>query len=253
MKTLALAVALTAPLPHGLQLTFSDNFSHFVASATGMLNGHHVWQTRYHDGTRTLYNNHEAEYYADPGPQGPFSVQSNGLAITARPASGLPSGLGYVSGVITTQQTFQQTYGYFAICAQLPRGRGFWPAFWLLPADGRWPPEIDVMEMLGNDTSDYYASVHAGPGFDHITKIPGPYLSAGFHTFAVSWRPDKIRYYLDGSLVNEVTTPPEMHRPMYMLANLAVGGPGSWPGPAIGETGVYRIAWIRAWQFTDLK
>ncbi len=253
MKALALAMALTAPLPGGLRPTFSDNFSHFETSPTGLLNGHAVWQTRYHDGTRTLSNNHEIEYYADAGPHSPFSVDAGGLTITARPASGLPAGLAYESGLITTQQSFSQTYGYFAICAQLPEGRGFWPAFWLLPADGSWPPEIDVMEMLGGDPANYYASIHAGPGRDKVTEISAPSLTAGFHVFAMSWRPDEIRYYLDGILVSQVSTPPGMQRPMYMLVNLAVGGIGSWPGEATGQNGVYRIAWVRAWQFNDIK
>ncbi len=254
-QTLAQAIALTAPLPPGqagnLRPVFSDDFSHFVSAATGRLDGRAVWQSEFKPGLRTLGNNHEAEWYEDAGPHGPFSTQGGGLTITARPASHLPQGMSYSSGLITTRQSFSQTYGYFAICAQLPHGAGMWPAFWLLPADGSWPPEIDVMEMLGNDPTDYYASVHAA-GLDKVTKIPAPDLSAGFHVFAVSWRPDKIRYYLDGVQVNEVNTQADMHKPMYMLANLAVGGPGSWPGPADGETGRYKIAWIKAWQFRDL-
>jgi beta-glucanase (GH16 family) len=249
MKVWLLVVALTAPLPGGLQPTFVETFSHFAVSATGFAHGSAVWQTRFHDGTRTLSNNHEAEYYADAGP---FSLQNGTLAITARPATGLPLGLSYSSGLLTTQQSFHQTYGYFAICAQLPRGVGFWPAFWLLPADGRWPPEIDVMEMLGDDPTHYYASVHAD-GVNEVTKLPAPDLTAGFHVYAVSWRPDEIRFYLDGVPVHDIVTPPDMHVPMYLLVNLAVGGPGSWPGAATGETGVYHIAWVRAWQFTDLK
>jgi beta-glucanase (GH16 family) len=240
------------PLPGGLVPVFADYFHHFAASATGMMDGHAVWQTSYHDGTRTLSNNHEIEYYADAGPQGPFSAGAGGLTITARPAGGLPAGLSYESGLLTTQQRFSQTYGYFAICAQLPAGRGFWPAFWLLPSDGSWPPEIDVMEMLGGDAHDYFASIHGGPRFDTVTEIPAPDLTAGFHVFAMSWRPDNIRYYLDGVLVNEVPTPPDMHKPMYLVLNLAVGGPGSWPGVAEG-VGVYRVAWVKAWQFKDLR
>lgn len=248
MKALACALALAAAHLGGLRQTFVEDFSHFAASPTGVLQGRAVWRTGYNGGLRTLQNNHEAEYYADAGPGGPFSLQGGALAITARPASGLPAGLGYVSGLITTEQSFSQTYGYFAICAQLPRGQGFWPAFWLLPADGAWPPEIDVMEMLGGDTRDYYASVHAGAGLNSVTKIAAPDLAAGFHIFAVSWRPDEIRYDLDGVPVKELSTPPDMHQPMYLLANLAVGGPGSWPGAAAGGTGIYRVAWIRAWQ-----
>ena len=82
----------------------------------------------------------------------------------------------------------------------------------------------------------------------------GPDFAAGFHVFGVSWRPDRVRFFLDGVLVHEEATPADMHGPMYILANLAVGGVGSRPGPAAGDlSGVFRVAWIRAWQFKDLS
>ncbi len=257
MKTVALVPVLVSLLqagPHDTaHVTFIDQFKGFSSAATGVLDGHSVWQTSFNAGARTLTNNHEAEWYEDAGLHGPFSLQGGALVITAHSAAGLPGGLSYVSGLITTQQMFHQTYGYFEICAQLPRGKGFWPAFWLLPMDGSWPPEIDVMEMLGNDTTDYYASVHSKIAGDNIAKIAAPDLTTGFHVFGVSWRPDHIRYYLDGVQVREVSTPPDMYKPMYLLANLAVGGAGSWPGSAAAGSATYKIKWIKAWQFNDLK
>ena len=161
----------------------------------------------------------------------------------------------YRSGMIMSQHLLNQRYGYFEMRAQLPRGQGLWPAFWLLPSDGGWPPEIDVMEMLGHTPTTYYVSLHARPDgkpLDQVTAIQAPDLSAGFHVFGVAWQADRIRFYLDDVLVHAAPTPPDMHRPMYLLANLAVGGAGSWPGAVgPGVSGVYRIAWIRAWQFRD--
>jgi beta-glucanase (GH16 family) len=240
----------------GMRATFVEDFAHFAASASGVVDGHPAWRTTFFGGDRTLPNNHEAEWYADPGPDGPFRVSNGILQITATPVAGLPRGAAYRSGLITSQRLFSQRYGYFEMRAQLPRGRGMWPAFWLLPADGNWPPEIDVMEMLGDAPTTYYVSLHARPGgkpLDAITRVHAPDLSAGFHVFGVAWRPDRIRFYLDDAMVHESETPADMHSPMYLLANLAVGGEGSWPGaPTAGLTGVYRIAWIRAWQFDDL-
>jgi beta-glucanase (GH16 family) len=239
-----------------LHATFTETFAHFAASASGLVDGRPAWRTSFIGGDRTLPNNHEAEWYADPGPDGPFRVSKGMLQITAAPAAGLPSGATYRSGLITSQRLFNQRYGYFEMRAQLPGGRGMWPAFWLLPTDGNWPPEIDVMEMLGNAPTTYYVSLHARPNgkpLDETTPVRAPDLSAGFHIFGVAWRPDRIRFYLDAVMVHESATPADMHGTMYLLVNLAVGGEGSWPGaPMPQASGVYRIAWIRAWQFNDL-
>jgi Ca2+-binding RTX toxin-like protein len=55
----------------------------------------------------------------------------------------------YATGMISTAQTWAQTYGYVEIEARIPRGQGRWPAFWLSFAGPGWPPEIDVMEAYG--------------------------------------------------------------------------------------------------------
>ena len=245
---LAGTAAPAQPLP-GMHLTFNQDFAHFAASPDGMVAGRPAWQTAFHDGSRTLPNNHEAEYYADPGPDGPFHAADGILTIRAAPQSGLPANLEYSSGLITSQKIFAQRYGYFEMRAQLPAGAGLWPAFWLLPADGSWPPEIDVMEMLGGTPDAYYVSTHAAGG-NQTTRIAASGLTTGFHNFGVAWQPGHVAFYLDNVLVHETPTPAGMNQPMYLLANLAVGGPGSWPGAAIsGTRGNLRIAWIKAWQF----
>jgi beta-glucanase (GH16 family) len=251
---LCVAPAHAQTLDRGpLHATFAEDFRHFAASATGFVHGRPAWRTTFIGGERTLANNHETEWYADPAPDGPFGACEGGLAITAGPRPGLPNGLTHRSGLITSQRLLAQRYGYFEIRARLPRGRGLWPAFWLLPSDGTWPPEIDVMEMLGDMPERYTVALHARPegrAQDVVTAIPAPDLTAGFHVFGLAWQADRLRFYLDDRLVHESATPADMHRPMYLLANLAVGGAGSWPGQAAaGLSGVFCIAWIRAWQF----
>jgi len=246
-----------APQRAGMHATFAEEFTRFAATPSGFLDGQPVWRNTYIGGDRTLPNNREAQWYVDHAPDGPFRLRDGVLEITAAPAPGLPQGMTHRSGMIMGQRLLNQQYGYFEIRAQLPRGRGLWPAFWLLPSDGHWPPEIDIMEMLGHQHRTYYVALHARPDgvpLDEVTAVQTADLTAGFHTFGVSWRPDRIRYYLDDRLVHDVPTPSDLHRPMYMLANLAVGGAGSWPGAAARDlTGVYRIDWIRAWQFDDLR
>ncbi len=51
-------------------------------------------------------------------------------------------------------------------------GKGLWPAFWLLPVGGGWPPEIDVMEVLGDDPDGFWATLH-GRGADGPRAVQG--------------------------------------------------------------------------------
>ena len=240
--------------------TFSDEFNSLSLETSGG-----TWRTWYsHNDYADLFSRShdgEAQVYTDPGFRGtsnaalglnPFSVANGVLTITASPVTAQQSavlgGHTYSSGLITTQTTFAQTYGYFEIRAALPEGQGFWPAFWLLPADGSWPPEIDVFEMLGRDPDTVYYAAHQTLNGQHVSG--GGQLrfdTSGFHTYGVDWGPDFITYYIDGSQVGVVRTPASMHGPMYMLANLAVGG--SWAGApdATTGTGQMQIDYIHAY------
>ena len=71
--------------------------------------------------------------------------------------------------------------------------------------------------------------------------------SAGFHTYAVDWTPSTLTWLLDGKPVAS-TTKNIPSKPMYILANLAVGG--DWPGLPNASTpfpGVMEIDYIRVW------
>jgi beta-glucanase (GH16 family) len=122
------------------------------------------------------------------------------------------------------------------------------------------------MEVLGHEPSTLYVTAHwvvdgrrktdgacsADCGKAGI-PVTVPDTSRAFHTYGVSWRPDAIRWYFDGVEVFSAPTPAGMHQPMYILANLAVGKPGSWPGPADGSaSATMLIDYIRAYQFDDL-
>jgi beta-glucanase (GH16 family) len=250
-----------------LQMTFQDQFDTFRP----WRNGHGVWRTVLKDGRsddpyelRTLSGNKELQLYVDPdmplkgGPGveaapvlDPFVVRNGMLEITANPTPpGLAKALGgfrYTSGLITTQPSFSQTYGYFEMRAKLPRGKGVWPAFWLLPADLGWPPEIDVMESIGDPAfiwTTAHSSVDKTPGVKHEVSPDD------FHTFAVSWDAKQLIWFVDGREVGRQPTPPDMRKPMYLLANVAIGG--DWPGAPDASTPFparMSIDYIRAYRF----
>jgi beta-glucanase (GH16 family) len=213
------------------QLAFADEFDSFDWSPDGS----HGWRTTLDWGNRTLPSNYEAQYYSDSSVGvNPFHLHDGVLDITATAGSN-PLGLPYNSGVITTQSSFSQLYGYFEMRAELPSGAGLWPTFSLLPADHSWPPELDVFEVQGSDPTTAVVTVHSASTGAHTmvaSAVATANLSEGFHTFGVNRTPDIIQWYIDGIEVAEAPTPADMHQPMYLLANLAVGGAGSWPGVA---------------------
>jgi beta-glucanase (GH16 family) len=264
----AAAPAAHAPLTHApdgrrLKLTFDDEFDSFRRFS----DGRGVWRTTFRDGKsddpfeiRTLAPNKELELYVDPdlpaarahwAELDPFHLHDGVLDLTARPipADLRPAlhGYRYASGLITTQPSFSQAFGYFEMRAKLPMGKGLWPAFWLLPADLSWPPEIDVMESIG-DASEVYMTAHS-----KLLDRPADKYALDpdvFHVYAVSWDPKQIIWYVDGREVKRQPTPPDMTKPMYMLANLAVGG--GWPGDPDDTTEFparMSIDYIRAYRF----
>ena len=217
---------------------------------------------------------HEQEAYPDADAMtdlglSPFSIQDGALHLTASPmpahaAETLPANMkrAYMSGAFNTYP-FGQTYGYFEVTAKVPKGRGLWPAFWLLPVDQSWPPEIDLAEVLGRDTTIAYQSIHTTDKA-WVASQPGSYngstttqnshtaedLSAGFHRYAVDWTPTRITFYLDDVVTAERPTPADMHKPFYLIINLAVGDSGSWPGPPTARTrfpASLAIRSIRIW------
>ena len=248
-------------IPKEWTLIFDENFD------TLRLKEDHpegIWEPHYSYGQRTNETNNEMQYYVDPRPDRdppefvsyyPFTTTKGILTIRAQPLPaalrGKGQGLEYTSGMLTTFQTFAFQYGYAEIRAKIPKGQGLWPAFWMLPTDRTWPPEIDVLEALGHETSQYYATLHSrqfGSKSKIMNAFPTPDLSEGFHTYGVKWTSEEIVWYFDGRRMVSVPTPSDMHKPMYLLANLAIGG--GWAGPPDATTRFpadYQIDRIRVY------
>ncbi len=151
-------------------------------------------------------------------------------------------GSDYTSARLKTQSLHSWTYGRMEARMKLPTGQGIWPAFWMLGEDYPtvgWPDcgEIDIMENIG-DPQTVYGTIH-GPGYSGGNGIGGSVTTSGdplnetFHTYALEWEPDEIRWYLDGVEYNSVSrtdVPGEWvyDHPFFLILNLAVGG--EWPG-----------------------
>ena len=240
--------------PDGYTLVFSDEFR-------GRSIDDSKWRTRYRWGPDWIIND-ERQYYVDvqdePGfGHSPFSLDGEYLTISA---SRTPARLRrsansqrWLSGAMTTYGRFSMKYGYVEMRAKMPRGRGMWPAFWLLH-ERNTPrrPEIDVVELLGHDTDTVYQTYHwyqnhslrSTPSF----RVETTDYADDFHTYAVRWEPGRVTWYVDGRQTNRFDSDKVAAENMYLLLNLAVGG--SWAGNPDGSTPDrvdYTIDYIRAY------
>jgi len=226
------------------------------------------WNTSYLWGT-DLFINSEEQYYVDIKNQpdfgyNPFKLNGETLTIEAirTPDNLREKALGqpYLSGVITSYDSFQFTYGYVEARAKVPFGQGYWSAFWLLNAfyvDLR--PEIDIMEHIGHDRDVVFHTYHYFDSEGNLRstesmQTSGIDFTSEFHTYAVEWKPGQLIFYIDGIERRTVTDPNISAQDMYIIANTALGG--WWPGSPDDSTvfpSKFEIDYIRAYQKTGLQ
>ena len=170
------------------------------------------------------------------------------------------SDVDYLSGLITSYDSFKMTHGYVEMRAKLPAGSGLWPAFWLLTTHYvEDVPEIDVMEFLGKEKDRLYQTYHYFNISDNWSKISTPSYTVvatdwteDFHTFGMAWSPSEIIWYVNGEESNRITDSDFKitGQAMYLLANLAVGSESTWAGPVDSSTifpAKFEIDYIRAY------
>ncbi len=242
-------------------LTYDQEFSPGAPVTVSPDGNATTFKTQFDWGGRYNPSNHEAEFYSDPAfAVNPFSQQGGEFTITAAPAAN-PADYGgqpYTSGLITTQTTFSQHGGYFEVRAQVPGKQGLWAAFWMIPTTLSDFPELDVLEDPNLGSKEQYflhvtAPSQSGGGF--VASKTDIYK--GYHQYGVEWNDQTVTFYFDHTAIAEYPTPPEFASlNMYLLLNLAVGGPGSWPGaaPATSIPADYKIDYIRVFSkaATDL-
>lgn len=72
-------------------------------------------------------------------------------------------------------------------------------------------------------------AVHSKNGSEGAGNWANVYANTqdSFHNYGVIWTASKITFYFDDQFVAEAPTPYDNHDPMYLIANLAVGGKNS--------------------------
>jgi len=241
-------------------LVFADEFDTFTLNlGTGSTDNWHPLYPRSGLAGHTVIGR-SVQYFTYPEDEGtygapvginPFSLKNGVLTITmdrvAPEDRHKVYGYEYTSGNITSIGSFHQTYGYFEIRAKLAAGSGLHDAFWMLPMDGGWPPELDIVEQRGSDPTRVINGVHSGESTTSGTFVV-PTAATEFHTYGLDWEPDFLTYYIDGVAVRTVPTPAGLDVPMYLLANL--GGGSEWAGKPNSSTpfpAKLQIDYIRAY------
>jgi len=159
------------------------------------------------------------------------------------------NGYNYTSGMVAGKAPSAFQYGYAEARVRVPIGQGLGPAFWLLPQDGSWPPEIDILEILGHIPRTVYLSYRTVDS-NSQTIYMGPDFSADWHVFAVNWEPTAMVWYIDGVERKRYTSVPEItDKALNLYLTLAVGG--NFPGPPNSSTHFpadLLVDYVRVWQ-----
>ena len=193
-----------------------------------------------HEVQRQGWVNNELQNYVNHRtPEGRLvtSISDGHLRITALKENGK-----VYSGRVYAKVKEGWTYGYIEASIKLPKGKGTWPAFWMMPVNFRsWPAdgEIDIMEEVGANPNYVSSSLHANA---HVhtnnTQVTHEMYLAGaeddFHTYAIEWTAKNITTYVDGkqqlSYDNRGLGRDDWpyDDPFYVILNLAWGG--DWGG-----------------------
>jgi len=185
--------------------------------------------------------NNELQYYTVQRPEN--ARQEDGkLVITSRKENYKDGN--YTSASLKTEGKKLFKYGRIEVRAQLPTGRGMWPAIWMLGeniGEVGWPDcgEIDIMENVGFDPDTIHANIHT-EAYNHVKgtnkgnaiKVEAPYDQ--YHVYAVNWYKDSMKFFVDDrayfTFKNEqkgsATWP--FDQPHYLILNAAIGG--GWGG-----------------------
>lgn len=213
--------------------------------------------------------NNEMQQYVDSDE----NIQVKDGKLILRPVTKNAKKNLYTSGRVNTQGKHDFKYGIIECRAKFPAGKGFLPAFWMMPTNeqlyGQWPlcGEIDIAEVLGHDTSTVFGTIHYGNPHNESqgkANLGKNAFSDDFHNFACEWEPGRISWYVDGNLLHTendwfskasgktaLPYPAPFNQPFYIILNLAVGG--DWPGsPEKNATYIdgsaFEIDYVRVYQ-----
>lgn len=228
----------TTPLTYeGMKLVWQDEFEGTSLNSS-------YWTHEIGKGTNGWGNN-ELQYYRPEN----TSVKDGYLTITAKKENF--EGSAYTSSRIITHDKKVFQYGRVDIRAKLPKGKGIWPALWMLGNNFRtveWPAcgEIDIMELVGGGAgkdNTVHGTLHWDNNGEYASFGKEHSLTSGifadeFHVFSIVWNDQSVTWYVDDVQFNVIDITPadlsEFKNEFFFIFNVAVGG--NWPGSPDGST-----------------
>ena len=197
--------------------------------------------------------NHERQYYT-AGRLENARVEGGRLIIEARKerfpnARHTPGSTNWqhaefaeiTSASLTTRGRAEWRRGRIEVRAKLPRGRGVWPAIWMLGVDREhvgWPKcgEIDIMEYVGFETNVIHANIHTekynhvrGTGKGSRLQVEAPFDH--WHIYALEWHSDRLDFFVDDKKYFTYTKESDaatdvwpFNQHHYLILNLVIGG-----------------------------
>ena len=257
------------PGPSGWEMVWAEEFN----EPAGTTPNPEFWTYEIGDVTpdgKNGWGNDERQYYTDDPANAATDGNGNMVLTVREDDSGRDCYYGeceYTSARLISWRKAEFAYGRIESRIKVPPGEGIWPAFWSLGTDidvVSWPQtgEIDFMEFVGRLPNEIFGTIH-GPGyaggasFGNIYTFDEPVYN-DYHTFAVEWEPDLIKWYVDGILYHTATpddvAPNEwvFNDEVFLLLNVAIGGNfGGAIDPNIELPASMAVDYIRVYQGPD--
>ena len=243
---------ITCPL-EGYQLVWSDEFSSSTIDASKWV---------YQEAPAGWVNHELQTYVKEKSPNGAKIAECNNGTLKIHC---FKEGDKIYSGRLYGNRNVGFKYGYIEASIKLPKGKGTWPAWWMMPvSNSKWPAcgEIDIMEEVGVDANKVSSSIHC-QAYNHPNKTQKTHemycegAEEGFHVYALEWTENYIRTYVDGKVQlyfendrqgNNDTWP--FNKAFYPILNIAWGG--DWGGyKGVDETALpvtMEVDYVRVWQ-----
>jgi beta-glucanase (GH16 family) len=215
----------------------------------------------YDIGSKDGWGNNELQYYTYRQKEN-ARVENGKLIIEARKEN--KESFHYTSARLLTRGKASWQYGKIEVRAKLPKGRGSWPAIWMLAENMKeWPDdgEIDIMEHVGFHPGYIHGSIHCKKyyhviGTQKTDTVRVPDCSSAFHVYSLEWDKDSIKVGVDNKVYFSFANEHKGYEywpfdnKMHLILNIAVGG--NWGGQKGVDDKVFpmrmEVDYVRVYQ-----